>query len=86
MFVGGGCLVLRRFLLGMTVVFAENAKRAWYRGVKFRIIVEKPEEAKDSDIAMKFSRKSSFCNIRFLPGHPKTVARAYATTERRLLL
>jgi sugar-specific transcriptional regulator TrmB len=72
----------KRFLFGMTEVFAENAKRAWGRGVKFRIIVEEPEGEKAKKIAAKFCRKNhSLCSIRFLPGRPKTVIGIYDSNE-----
>ena len=74
-------LSLQRFLFGFTDVFAESAERAWDRGVKFRIVVEKPEEAKTSKVVSQFCRKSPFCKIRFLPGSPETVIGIYSKKE-----
>lgn len=77
----------KRFLFGMTEVFAENVKRAWSRGVKFRIIVEKPEGEEAKKIAAKFCRRNhSFCNIRFLPGRPKTVIGIYDNKEAFIIV
>ena len=71
----------KRFLPGLTVVFAESVEEAWKRGVTFRIIVETPNTAEEVEQAMQISRKSPFCKIRFLPGYPKTVIGIYDTKE-----
>lgn len=74
-------LSLKRFLFGITVVFAENCERALARGVQFRIIVEKPEEANAAEIVAQFCRKNPHCKIRFLPGHKRTVIGIYDSKE-----
>jgi sugar-specific transcriptional regulator TrmB len=67
----------KRFSLGITSTFAESSQKAWERGVKFRIIVESPEETADVELARQFCRKSPFCSIRFLPRPPNTVLGIY---------
>ena len=71
----------KRFLNGVTGAFAESSEKAWDRGVKFRIVVESPQEESDVDRALGFCEKSSLCNIRFLPGAPKTVLGIYDRNE-----
>jgi sugar-specific transcriptional regulator TrmB len=67
----------KRFSLGITSTFAKSSHKAWERGVKFRIVVENPEETEDMELARQFCRKSPFCEIRFLPIPPKTVLGIY---------
>jgi sugar-specific transcriptional regulator TrmB len=67
----------KRFLIGITSTFAKSSQKAWEREVKFRIIVESPEETADLERARQFCRKSPFCEIRFLPNPPKTVLGIY---------
>jgi sugar-specific transcriptional regulator TrmB len=67
----------KRFSLGITSTFAKSSQKAWQRGVKFRIVVENPEETADIELAQQFCRKSPFCQIRFLPMPPKTVLGIY---------
>lgn len=67
----------KRFSLGITSTFAKSSQRAWERKVKFRIIVESPEETADVELARQFCRLSPFCEIRFLPSSPKTVLGIY---------
>lgn len=67
----------KRFLPGMTSTFAKSSQKAWERKVKFRIVVESPEETADVELARQFCRKSPFCEIRFLPTPPKTVLGIY---------
>jgi sugar-specific transcriptional regulator TrmB len=62
---------------GITSTFAKSSQKAWEREVKFRIIVESPEETADLERARQFCRKSPFCEIRFLPNPPKTVLGIY---------
>ena len=79
-------LSLKRFMFGMTVAFAESAAEAWDRGVKFRIIVEKPEEANTAQIVRELCGKSLCCSVRFLPGLPKTVIGIYDSKEAFLIV
>jgi sugar-specific transcriptional regulator TrmB len=79
-------LSLKRFMFGITVAFAESTERAWDRGVKFRIIVEKPEAANTAEMVTEFCGKSPCCNIRFLPGRPKTVIGIYDSNEAFLIV
>ncbi|MDX1813635.1 MAG: helix-turn-helix domain-containing protein, partial [Candidatus Bathyarchaeia archaeon] len=67
----------KRFSLGITSTFANSSQKAWERGVKFRIVVENPEETTDVELARQFCRKSPFCEIRFLYRPPKTVLGIY---------
>jgi hypothetical protein len=76
----------KRFAFGISTAFAESSERAWARGVKCRMIVEKPEKRKDFDYALQFCRKSPFCNIRFLAGRPKTVIGIYDEKEVFIIL
>jgi sugar-specific transcriptional regulator TrmB len=71
----------KRFLDGITTAFAESSERAWAKRVKFRIVVESPEERGDAEQALQFCGKSPFCDIRFLPGCPKTVIGIYDNSE-----
>jgi sugar-specific transcriptional regulator TrmB len=71
----------KRFLIGMTSAFAGSSERAWDSGVKFRIVVESPEEGRATEQAMQFCGKSPFCKIRFLPSPPKTVIGIYDKSE-----
>jgi sugar-specific transcriptional regulator TrmB len=77
----------KRFLFGMKDVFAENVERAWSRGVKFRIIVERPEGEEARKIAAKLCGKNpSFCIIRSWPGRPKTVIGIYDNKEAFIIV
>jgi sugar-specific transcriptional regulator TrmB len=71
----------KRLFSGMTDVFIKNCKRAWKRGVHFRIVVESPEERAAQKKALKFSKISPFCEIRFIKGNPKTVTGIYDRKE-----
>lgn len=71
----------KRLFNGLTNVFIKNSERAWKRGVQFRIVVESPQERAAQKQAMQFSKKSPFCLIRFLEGHPKTVTGIYDKKE-----
>ena len=79
-------LTWKRFSIGITNVFAETCEKAWDRGVKFRILVEKPEKGINTEQIFEFCRKSPFCNIRFLPGHPKTVLGVYDQREAFIIV
>jgi sugar-specific transcriptional regulator TrmB len=74
-------LTWKRLVNGLTGVFIENCEHAWKRGVNFRIIVESPEGAEAQKQALKFSKKSPFCSIRFLSGKSKTVTGIYDKKE-----
>jgi sugar-specific transcriptional regulator TrmB len=71
----------KRFLLGITRAFAESSERAWNRSVTFRIVVESPETDERAEQAVQFAKKSPFCNIRFMPGRPRTVIGIYDRKE-----
>jgi hypothetical protein len=51
------------------------------KGVKFRIVVESPEEGRAAEQAMQFCGKSPFAGIRFLLSCPKTVIGIYDKSE-----
>jgi sugar-specific transcriptional regulator TrmB len=71
----------KRFFTGVKDTFAECSENAWAIGVRFRVVVEKPETAADIELANQFSRRSPFCNVRFLQGSPKTVFGIYDKKE-----
>jgi len=75
------CLSWKRLFSGMTDVFIKNCERAWKRGVYFRIVVESPKEKAAQKQALKFSKISPFCEIRFIKGNPKTVTGIYDKKE-----
>ena len=75
------CLSWKRFYNGINRIFAESSARAWKRGVTFRIAVEAPREVIAQKKAVEFCKKSPFCNIRFIPEHPKTVMGIYDDKE-----
>ena len=75
------CLSWKRLFSGMTDAFAKNCECAWRRGVHFRIVVESPQEQAAQKQALKFSKKSPFFSIRFLPENPKTVLGIYDKKE-----
>jgi sugar-specific transcriptional regulator TrmB len=79
-------LTWKRFSIGIINVFAETCEKAWDRGVKFRMIIEKPEKSINTDQIFEFCRKSPFCSIRFLPGHPKTVLGVYDQREAFIIV
>ena len=65
----------------MIYTFADNAEKAWARGVQFRIVLETPQEALAQKKAAEFCGKNALCNIRFVPTHPKTVMGIYDEKE-----
>lgn len=71
----------RRLVNGMTSVFIDNSKRAWDRGVHFRIVVESPEGKEAQKQALQFSKLSPFCSIRFLSEQSQTVMGIYDKKE-----
>lgn len=71
----------KRFSLGITSTFSESSQKAWDRRVKFRIVVESPEETAKVEMTRQFCGKSPFCNIRFLHGSPRTVLGIYDKTQ-----
>jgi sugar-specific transcriptional regulator TrmB len=75
-----------RFLNGITGAFGESSEKAWGRGVKFRIVVETPQDESGVERALRFCGKSPLCDIRFLPGSPKTVLGIYDGSEVFIIL
>jgi sugar-specific transcriptional regulator TrmB len=75
------CLSWKRLFSGMTDVFLKNSERAWKRGVYFRIVAESPKGIEEQKQAIQFSKKSPFCEIRFMKGRPKTVTGIYDKKE-----
>jgi len=71
----------KRLHRGMTSAFVKSAKRAWSRGVQFRIVVENPKEPAAQKKAVECCEINPMCNIRFLPDHPKTVLGLYDKKE-----
>ena len=71
----------KRLHAGMTHTFLENSKRAWSRGVQFRIVVEAPQNERAKKTAIEFCEINPKCNIRFLPDCPKTVLGLYDKKE-----
>ena len=71
----------KRFFQGMTNGFAENIKRALARNVKFRIVMEKPEETKASEHLMPFCKFTPNFKIKFILTYPKTVLGIYDKKE-----
>jgi sugar-specific transcriptional regulator TrmB len=71
----------RRFSRSIDNEFADVAKRAWARKVKFRFILENPNEKAAINYAKSFCKKSPACHIKFIPTHPKTVFGIYDERE-----
>ncbi len=62
-------------------VFSEALEGAWSRGVKCRIIMDKPEKNRASDEILNFLSKSASCKVKFLPSAPGTVMTIYDRKE-----
>jgi len=71
----------KRLDAGLTDTFLESTKRAWSRGVQFRIVVEAPQNGRAKKKAVEFCGIDPMCNIRFLPDCPKTVLGLYDKKE-----
>lgn len=71
----------RRFSQSIDNVFADVTRKAWAKNVKFRFILENPGEKTAIKYAMSFCEKSSACQIKFIPAHPKTVLGIYDEKE-----
>lgn len=54
------------------LTFSESIKNAWARGVKTRFIIDFPSEEALSEVFFDFYKKSSLCEVRFLPFPPIT--------------
>ena len=61
--------------------FSEALEGAWSRGVKCRIIIDKPEKSRASDEILNFLSKGACCEVRFLPSAPETVMTIYDRKE-----
>ena len=61
--------------------FSEALLGAWARGVKCRIIIDKPEKSRASDEILNFLSKDGRCEVRFLPSAPETVMTIYDQKE-----
>ena len=66
-------------------VFSEALEGAWSRGVKCRIIMDKPEKSRASDEILNFLSKDNRCKVRFLPSAPETVMTIYDQKEILLI-
>ena len=62
-------------------MFSEALERAWSRGVKCRIIIDKPEKSRASDEILNFLSKDVCCKAKFLPSSPETVMTIYDRKE-----
>ena len=62
-------------------IFSEALEGAWSRGVKCRIVIDKPEEGRAAHEVLKFLNKDSCCEVRFLPSAPETVMTIYDRKE-----
>jgi len=62
-------------------MFSEALERAWSRGVKCRIIIDKPEKSRASDEILNFLSKDVCCKVKFLPSSPETVMTIYDRKE-----
>ena len=71
----------KRFLQGMTNSFAENVKKALTRNVKFRIVMEKPEETKALQDLMRALQTTPNFQLKFISTHPRTVLGIYDQKE-----
>ena len=76
----------RRFLQGMTNSFAENVKRALARNVKFRIVMEKPEETKALQDWMQLCKTTPNFQLKFILTHPRTVFGIYDQKEAFIVI
>jgi sugar-specific transcriptional regulator TrmB len=62
-------------------MFSEALEGAWSRGVKCRVIIDKPEKSRASDEILNFLSKDASCKVRFLPSPPETVMTIYDRKE-----
>jgi len=62
-------------------MFSEALEGAWSRGVKCRIVIDKPEKSRASDEILNFLSKDDCCKVRFLPSAPETVMTIYDRKE-----
>ena len=62
-------------------MFSEALEGAWARGVKCRIIIDKPEKSRASDEILNFLSKDASCKVKFLPSPPETVMTIYDRKE-----
>ena len=76
----------KRYSLGIAHIYTESTAKAWDRKVNWRFIVEKPEEISSAEHLIQLSRKSPFCQMRFIPSHPKTVLGIYDKKEIFIIL
>ncbi len=76
----------KRLIAGITGPFALLSRRAWNRGVEFRIVVEQPEDEKAVAQALQFCGESSSCNIKFLSGKTETVIGIYDKKESFIIV
>jgi len=62
-------------------MFSEALEGAWSRGIKCRIIIDKPEKSRASDEILNFLSKDDSCKVKFLPSPPETVMTIYDRKE-----
>jgi sugar-specific transcriptional regulator TrmB len=62
-------------------MFSEALEGAWSRGIKCRIIIDKPEKSRASDEILNFLSKDASCKVKFLPSPPETVMTIYDRKE-----
>ena len=62
-------------------MFSEALEVAWARGVKCRIIIDKPEKSRASDEILNFLSKNASCKVKYLPSPPETVMTIYDRKE-----
>ena len=62
-------------------MFSEALEGAWSRGIKCRIIIDKPEKSRASDEILNFLSKNASCKVKYLPSPPETVMTIYDRKE-----
>ncbi|PVX24406.1 MAG: hypothetical protein CW716_10135 [Candidatus Bathyarchaeum sp.] len=62
-------------------MFSEALKGAKDRGVKCRIIIDRPEKSRAATKILNFLSKDICCEVRFLPSPPETVMNIYDGKE-----
>ena len=71
----------KRLSEGVTSAFAESFEKACARNVQLRFIVENPERSRGAERVIKFIRKCSVCQLRFIPRCPKVIMGIYDKKE-----
>lgn len=76
----------KRLSEGVTSAFTESFDKACARNVQLRFIVENPQRGRSAEHVIKFIRKSSVCQLRFVPRCPNVIMGIYDKKEITLVV